>query len=412
MRRAWVIALLLTAPAAQAGMHVGLGSAVAKEADALIDKANEADLHNTTGDNAAQTLPVCGSDLPYSLLPTDLNVIAGIVPLGNLNPSGHTFPTDHIYFYMKPLDPANPVGPRMTANLFAPGAVTVTGMATTEYLSASPPFTDYTIYFYGCRDVKSYYAHVQTLDSAFQAEVGPIDEGCSDYSTGGTRVRRCQKNLAVKVAAGTLMGTSGPPHAVSFDFGTYDMRTTVPFVSPQRRFGDNLHTVCPLDYFEGGVKGQMEALLGRFDGAVRRTVAPVCGEIGYDVAGTARGWWYKPGAPNVPDDPHLTLAPDNIDPTKQDIASGTSVPNLQGWWTFAPVTSGFVDRDFAQVTADGHVYCYDTFMDPLGQPAYTGFRILIGMPTAATLQIERDPSSTTCGAGPWSLSGAAVSFER
>jgi len=411
MRRALFIALMFAAATARAGMHVGLANAVAKESDSLIDQAVEEDRRAAVGDLAAQNLPSCGASAPYSLLPTDLSSVTAIVPLGAMNPPAHTFPTDHIYFYLNPLDPLNPGGPRATTPLFAPGDILVTMIATTEYLSASPPFIDYGVYFYGCREVKSYYSHIQ-LDPSFSAKVGAIDQNCTTYTTGGSTLRRCQESMAVPISTGERIGSSGAPYAGAFDFGTYDYRVSRPLLVPTRRGGDTLHTVCPVDYFSTQPRQQMESLMGRFDGGFQRTVGPVCGEIVFDVAGSARGLWWKPGAPDNPEDPHLALVPNNVDPTMQNISCGTSVAGMSGAYAFIPTSAGRVNRDFAQVTPDGNVYCYDSFYDPIGQPGAGTFRILISLPTSTTVQFERDASSLTCGSGPWSLSGAAVTFQR
>src|SRR5262245_41430638 len=38
----------------------------------------------------------------FTVPPVALNGVMGWVPLGNLNPPGHTFPTDHQYLYLAP----------------------------------------------------------------------------------------------------------------------------------------------------------------------------------------------------------------------------------------------------------------------------------------------------------------------
>src|SRR5262250_950870 len=51
--------------------------------------------------SSAPTSP--SANLPGSLVfsqsPLDPSVISSITPLGNLNPPGHTLPTNHIYFF-------------------------------------------------------------------------------------------------------------------------------------------------------------------------------------------------------------------------------------------------------------------------------------------------------------------------
>ena len=197
-----------------------------------------------------------------------------------------------------------------------------------------------------------------------------------------------------------------------FDFGSYDYRRApLAFVTPSRHIGDQPYTVCPIDYFSAGPKADMEALLGRFDGTFHRTTPPICGQIMYDIAGTAKGDWYYPGAPDVPEDPHLSLIDNNVSAPQETISIGDSLPNQsQAFYPFDPVSSGFVDRDFAQVTADGHIYCYDTFHDPGG--AYSGAPIfIIQMPTPTTLKIEQQPAPD-CSAGSWTFTSNAVTFQR
>src|SRR5262249_5597074 len=151
--------------------------------------------------------------------------------------------------------------------------------------------------------------------------------------------------------------------------GSYDYRITTTFDNPSRHTGtDQAYTVCPIDYFAPGPKAAMEAILGRFDGGYHRTTAPLCGPYNQDIAGTARGFWYYPGAPNIPEDPHLALILNNVYAPQQTISYGTSLPGQSpNFYTFIPTSAGLVNRDFAQVSADGNIYCYDTFYDPVGQ---------------------------------------------
>ncbi len=58
--------------------------------------------------------------------PVALDDFMGLVPLSNLGPPGHTFPTDHIYFHINRLDPNNWYAGTVTAPVFTPGDVWVT----------------------------------------------------------------------------------------------------------------------------------------------------------------------------------------------------------------------------------------------------------------------------------------------
>src|SRR5690242_9125489 len=93
------IIVALGAGPVRAGLRFGLGDAVAKRSAELINKAGAST--TLVGFNAAQALPACSGNTLYTALPTDLSGVSGIVPLGNLNPTGHTLPTDHIYLYVQ-----------------------------------------------------------------------------------------------------------------------------------------------------------------------------------------------------------------------------------------------------------------------------------------------------------------------
>jgi hypothetical protein len=405
-----VFCLALALDSANAALRFGLGNAVAKRSADLVNKAGEEN-HFNVGENAAASLPSCSAAPFYTVSPSDPADITGIVPLGNLNPSGHTFPSDHIYPYLQPVDPAQPVGTRVVTNLYAPADITVTDVAPTDYPNALTPFTDYAIYFYACRDVKSYYSHVRTLSPELAAKLAAFSlPTCSTYSTGGGTFHRCDFQTNFTMKAGDLMGTAGGT-AASYDFGTYDYRTTLTgWANSSRHLYDQAHTVCPLDYFVPSVAQPLKDKLGEFNGSTLRTIPPVCGTTMQDVPGTAQGYWYKPGQPDVPEDPHLALMHSYVNPTYGVVSSGTSVAGMMGTWYFTPTTSGLVRRDFNQIT-DNQIYCYDQFRDPLFALTGNPTIILVQLTAPTTLTIEKQ-SATDCSAGSWSFTSNAVTFQR
>jgi hypothetical protein len=144
---------------------------------------------------------------------------------------------------------------------------------------------------------------------------------------------------------------------------------------------------------------------------LRRLNTSVCGKILYDVAGSAQGLWYVPGTPQatVQDvSPHLALVRDNVQPSTGVFSVGTSMSasGLSGsQYYFQTTTSGHVNRQFDDVTADGTVYCYDSTQ------SWATFIILVQMTSGTTLKIERQ-AAASCGAGPWSFTSSASTFER
>jgi hypothetical protein len=54
---------------------------------------------DSTGPTAPSGVAACSGTQVLTVSPVVLGVLQAIVPLGNLNPSGHVFPTDHVYLY-------------------------------------------------------------------------------------------------------------------------------------------------------------------------------------------------------------------------------------------------------------------------------------------------------------------------
>src|SRR6185369_15301677 len=77
-----------------------------------------------TGNSPFDTsfLASCGtSNAFFTALPFDAAQIGGWVPLGNLNPPAHTFPTDHQYIYLAGWSS----GTAQPASLYVPGDATI-----------------------------------------------------------------------------------------------------------------------------------------------------------------------------------------------------------------------------------------------------------------------------------------------
>jgi hypothetical protein len=96
---------------------------------------------------------------------------------------------------------------------------------------------------------------------------------------------------------------------------------------------------------------------------------------------------------------------------------GTSIPGLaSAVYPFRPKSSGLVNRDFGDITADGHIYCFDSTAGIAnwrsnGASLARGSIVLVALTSATTLRIERQ-SQPACGSGPWAFGSDAVDFER
>ena len=404
--------MFLRGAPARAGFSFGMGQAAAKKAKVVVDKAAIASAAagnspSTAGNqpSVVDSLPSCNLTGPLSVLPIDLSSVTAIYPLGNLSPPPHTFPADHHDIYTNKTIPGDPSSPAVWADILSPGLITVTDIASTEYLSALPPFTDYAIYFYPCRELRMYVGHVRTLSPGLAAAAGNLGN-CFNYISGGSSIRRCDQNTNIPMNPGDQIGT-----APGMDFGAYDTRTTpLAFISPQRQAMYKLNTVCPSDYFTPALKAAMNAKTGRYDGLQWRTDNPVCGQILYDVPNSAQGEWFNLGAPYISEEPNLALVHNPVTFALEAISAGSSTPDITGVYYFVPAASGFLNRDFADVRSDGNVYCYDSFQDSLGGSTGGG-AIILDMPTPSTLRIEKYIPGA-CGSGPWAMTGAAVEFQR
>jgi hypothetical protein len=387
-----------------------------------LEKLSEIDLtYEFSGLRLSPTttlLPHCTAASPLlNMSPVDLAQVTGVVPLGNLNPPGHTFPSPHLYFYLKRTNPSDPLDssfPSVSTTLYAPGNIRIHQVRRSEYSTGPLPadhWSDYSIDYTVCRELTGYFHHVTTLSPEFETLVGPIGSGeCETYSTGGVTVTQCRKDVSLGVTSGFPLGTAGGTlRANALDVGMRDQRVTLGFISPAK-YPDRVHTVCAADYMEPVLKAAVESKLGNFSGTVPRTVPPVCGEVMYDIAGTASGDWFAVGASTDQEDPHLALVPDNVNPNTLTFSGGTSVPSLgTGAFLFTPsvIPGSFVNQPFNLVTP-GAVYCYGPIVSGGSQ------RVIFLETTDSThLRIASLAGPTvTCGAAPFAMPPGAGMFER
>ncbi len=345
--------------------------------------------------------PACGDDyIWFEELLLAEGVFSNIVPLGAVNPSGHTFPTDHLYFYLNDYTAIN--------NIYAPTDIWVEQIVTVEHLSEDPVFTDYSIDFRPCAKVHGFLGHVfgisETLQEAW--DQGTANGECSEYSAGGQDYRRCAQTVRQKLSAGDIIGTVGGnlEQSAALDWGVYDLRAEITGTANESRwFDQRLYNVCPLDYYESETKDLFYSYLG--DGTNPRVGEPLCGTIHQDVAGTAQGRWFLEGTEegwSWTEDHQLALMHDYIDYTEGMFSVGDSISSLASQtYNFTPTNSGYVDRDFDEVTADGQIYCYNT----------DGADILLQLTSATTLRIESQALGG-CGSGPWFFTDDYTDFER
>lgn len=348
-------------------------------------------------------LASCGSTALLTVSPMAIESIRELSPLGNLNPPGHTLPTDHVYFY-----PPAGAGGTALVPVVAPGDITVFEVVRQVRSGGSrPSLTDYAMSFAPCADVSMYFGHVSSLQPEIESQVGAFG-GCSTYGTSGFTFERCVKSVNIRLTAGAPIGTAGGPEEGALDLGGYDQRMApLAFANPSRSYGNGSpfgqnHTICPIDYFSTAVRDLLRA---KFSGrGTRRTVEPLCGQVMQDVANTAQGRWYFNNTEQ--EDAHLALVHDNVVPGLGAFSVGTSIASLpSNVYFFIPATTGRVNLDFSRVTADGQIYCY--------QPnSVQGRHILVQLTGATTLRIEGVAVSACGDPSSWAFTAGAVQFSR
>lgn len=228
---------------------------------------------------AATPRPAAGSSGLLRVAPLAPDEFTEIVPLGNLNPPGHTFPTDHVYFYL--------VEPKKTHLVYAPAAGTVYWVQETG------------------RD-----------DDKVVVRVTPTFRYYLGHVALAPGIRR-----GAAVAEGQRLGTfSGRAYAL--DLGVVNDAVTLQgFVNPRRYPAQTLHADSPLKHFREPLRATLYA-------RVRRAGPDKDGRIDFDVPGRLVGNWFldglgerascQPGAW----DKHLAFVRDVRDPAAVRIAVG------------------------------------------------------------------------------------------
>jgi hypothetical protein len=201
------------------------------------------------GAGSSPTAPedVSGS-LAFTASPIDPALIQYIVPLGQMGPWAHTFPTDHAYIYH-----------HLGASSFAP--VTVFAPAAGTVNNTYPGQNGESKVWVKVNGRYSYYFdHVQLA--------------------GGLGV-------GAKVEAGAVIGVSA---GIAFDFAVTDMATSQGFITPARYGTDSVYAQSPFPFF-------VEPIRSTLYSRVQRVGADLDGKINFDVAGTLSGNWFDDTLP-------------------------------------------------------------------------------------------------------------------
>lgn len=344
-------------------------------------------------DNFTETLhqltDACPAAPLFTRAPIEPADLLAITPLGNFNPPDHTIPTDHMYFVLKNHTEIEPSAAR---RVIAPSDLTITRMSqsTAEYANGLES-NDYSLDFSVCGAVQGKFGHVTRLAPAIQALVANKKPTChTSHPRPDDSYVYCNYELRENITAGTELGEAGGGTATGLDVWLTDTRPKpLVFANPDRYRNDQLAVACPIEYFADTIRATLSAKLG--DGLQQRTEEPICGTINYDLPGTLQGNWLAgDGLIDQPENwsKSLTFGFDNIDPSISVISIGGLI-SQPGVLVFASQDTGTTNRRFADVTADGKIYCYETTARRhQGRTDFTGQRLLVQLTSPAAMQTE------------------------
>ncbi len=363
-----------------------------------------------------QNIPACTTDTPFTAYPVNMTRLKSIAPLGNLNPPGHTFPTDHMYFYIDSILYTDGF------EVYAPGNITITSISKVNY---NPPqggiSDDYSIYYQVCRELTGRFGHINNLSTLLLSKIdafGVPGDRVNTWMVAGRTFTSYEKSVNLPVTAGEQVGVAG--YGGGYDFWLKDTRINLNWVNKDWP-NEFLYTACPLVYFTPSLRATMEAYLKDYAG---NPVDPAnyCGKIDFDIAGTVQGIWvrgdYTPGSTRA-EDIGLSLVYSNFNASKGAISIGIagSTSGTFAWdenvYTFTPLSSGYGNRSFNAITPDGNVYFY--FCEQFGSGGSYTKVILIKMVDANHVSLQFiDNGGTPLPSDPRSLwsDPAAITYVR
>jgi hypothetical protein len=247
-----------------------------------INSCRDNPINNGTPDLPA---PTFASELLFS--PIDIDKIEYVEPLGCVNPPGHTFPTDHVYFYYNLPTVTHKYQADYTLPVYAPASGRINFV-----LMTSGPGYDTKIMVQVNASFTYYLDHI-ILDSGLV--------------------------LNSMVTAGQRVGITG--YAYAIDLGIVNTNITLPGLINPARYGYTMNTDSPYKYYQEPLKSRLYALMNRIS-------ADKDGKIDYDIKGRLIGNWFHESV-KIEDSngplawpKSISFAPDSYDPTQMIVACG------------------------------------------------------------------------------------------
>ena len=327
---------------------------------------------------ALSRYPACPKNLSGLLTAPlmDPKYISQLIPLGNVNPPGHTGPVDHIYFATEF---------RGRIPLLAPADGWITNL--TEILKADSSGkyipTGFVVRYIICDGLVLDFASYTSLIKPLTDQISSKNSGCKygivkPGHSGGPE-GQCYYSVNYKVKSGEEIGwvqavKNGEGYDLPFEIWAANYNIPARSDVNWAYYNDDryAHSMCTFDLYAGDLK---KAFFSKFGGMVvtgkdkskqftlvRRTIEPICGQVNQDVVGTIQGMWFGgtyQGESIEFQGKGVAFLHNNIDPRKGEISIGGEVTGTAGVIMFKPTHSGKIDREPSEVKSDGAIYCYN-----------------------------------------------------
>ena len=356
----------------------------------------------------------------FSHAPTDLANVAGVIPLGNLNPGGgHTLAVDHMYLNY----PVPNSGGAYAYPVYAMGDGTLVTVFHT--LTTGKPDPDYQLFIAHTPRLTSTFDHVHVLSPRLQSFLAAVPDSAWVQAGGSSRILllgRLGAPAPLPVVAGEQIGVT-KSYSSNWDVGVIDTHRQIYFAGQGARryptFTDYLqllgvdvqptflgqktiNAACFLDYLHADLRDAWAELL---------TSTPrSCGRPGWDVAGKLRGAWFNPAIDAASPAPlfevtsaAISIIPDNTAPTTRvqiGIASGSRFAALDPGGSYPQLHDAFkvttnqaptarINPDPARIGPSTGTVCYDLAYQGVGLRFNS---ILFHMATDTSVAIKFDPT--------------------
>lgn len=361
------------------------------------------------------SLKTCPKDLvgiiTYPIM--DKGAIKGLVPLGNSNPPGHTFPVDHIYF-------AGDKGTKY--NVYAAGDGIITNLTkVTDYgMDGEVVNEGITVTIKYCDTISL----VNAIPGTESKLISDVTEKMSskDCKTvpgkheGQSKNEFCGYSLNIPVKASDIIATTDGkefPEIWALDYN----RVLEPNVDWERYNSPYYqYAFCFFDMYPKDLKDYYYNLFGNYQGLeskdklekdgkklefipfIPRTIEPRCGKVMQNINGTAKGDWFGVGRDDKSETTvntyDLALIEDNQDPIYERIVIGGNItePSVL---SFIPKHTGNINRAFEEVKADGKTYCYNEELNNLRGGWWSGGKIVLKLVDDHHLNIEKQSGTCT-----------------